>query len=190
MDDRVAQPDDIPELVERARNGDAESFARLYRHYLTPIYRFLYWRVKNREDADDLAQTVFTKAWNAIPSLQKEGNHFTAWLYTIARNAAMDYWRKKKEVLFDIPEAIEGRMDPAPDTAMDAVERAEGASILRKALGVLNDDQQEIIILRFFEEMSNKEISNITGKTEAAIRQIQCRALKMMRDFCKQRKIL
>lgn len=189
MDDHTS-PEEILELVERARGADAEAFAQLYRRYLTPMYRFLFWRVKNREDADDLTQTVFLKAWNAIPSLQKNGNHFTAWLYTIARNAAMDYWRKKKEVLFDVPEAIEERVDPAPGTAMDDVERSQNAAALREALGTLTGDQQEIVILKFFNELSNAEISSITGKTEVAIRQIQCRALKSMRDFCKRQGLL
>ena len=172
-------------LIKKAKEGDAEAFGVLYTKYVTPIYRFVYLRVRSREDAEDLTQAVFMKAWNAMPRFEERGNPFSSLLYTIARNSVIDYWKKKKEVsLEDDAEMMQNIRDQDADPFADTLRREDTQNVLA-ALRRLSDDQQEIIALKFIQDLSNKEIAEITGKTEEAIRALQHRALKALREHFK-----
>ncbi len=175
----------IRAAVARAQRGDREAFAELYRQYLTPIYRFVFLRVKSREEAEDLTQSVFMKAWAAIREYRERGNPFSAWLYAIARNAVVDRWKKKKEVRLGAEEQ-DDLFARIPDDAPNPTERAESRERqerIRTAIQHLSEDQQELVILKFIDDLSNHEISAITGKSEDAIRQLQFRALKALRNI-------
>lgn len=170
-----------------AKQGDAQAFSALYELYFTPIFRFIYFRVQSREEAEDLVQTVFLKVFRSLPNFHEQNASPLAYFYTVARNAIIDYWRKKKSVsLEDYEEMAENILDDKADP-FESLERLASAKILRKALGVLTDEQREVIVLKFINELSNKEIAQLISKNEGAIRQIQCRALKAMRDFLKNR---
>ena len=197
----MKSPEELKQLVEQAKNGDSAAFSNLYEHYLTPIFRFIFFRVRTREDAEDLTQHVFVKAWSALPEfgpsplLESEprsrrpaggSGSFSAWLYRIARNTTIDYWRKKKPLSLDPSSAtFQNRRDDTAD-AHEAASQKEEAEHIRKALHVLGEDQQTILTLKFIEDLSNKEIAHITGKTEGAIRQIQSRALRALRQHLKE----
>lgn len=171
-------------IIEKAKNGDQEAFGYLYTTYLTPIYRFIYYRVKNEQEAEDLTQTVFLKAWNAVGSYEHQGHQFTAWLYTIAKNTVTDYWKKKKDILIDEPEITLGHI-PSDSDPMDDIQKQQLSEAVRTLLKKLSEDQQMIITLKFIDELSNKEIAAITGKNEDAIRALQYRALKALSEHCK-----
>ncbi len=151
-----------------------------YESYIAPIFRFVYFKVRNYHDAEDLTQTVFLKAWKNL-SRYKEKNQFLSWLYAIARNTVIDYWKKKKEISLDIETmkiVIDGRQDLA-----QAIEQEEDLDKIMAAVELLTEDQQEIIILKFIEDFSNREISAITKKNEDAVRQLQTRAIKSLKDI-------
>jgi RNA polymerase sigma-70 factor (ECF subfamily) len=175
----------IREAIHKATNGNMAAFEELYAHYLTPIYRFVFFRVKSREEAEDITQNVFLKAWHAIKRYRDEGKPFSAWLYAIARNTVIDHWKKKKEVRLnaeDSEEIFAQIPDNAPNPA-ERMEQSDRARMVRKAIEHLSEDQQELVIMKFINDLSNKEISEITGKSEDAIRQMQFRALKALREL-------
>ena len=145
-------PEELNELVQQAKYGDSAAFTHLYDYYLTPIFRFIYFRVRTKEDAEDLCQQVFVKAWKALPEFEHEGTSFSAWLYRIARNTTIDYWRKKKSLSLDPSSpAFHNREDTAPTPDISAQKRDE-AGLIRDSLHILNEDQQNILVLKFIEK--------------------------------------
>jgi RNA polymerase sigma-70 factor (ECF subfamily) len=183
-------PDELKELVSKAKYGDPAAFTHLYDFYLTPIFRFIYFRVKSKEDAEDLAQHVFVKAWSALPKYEHEGKSFSAWLYRIARNTTIDYWRKKKSVPMEPDSSIFTNKPDMGDNPQEAAQRKEESEKIRNSLHLLNEDQQTILALKYIEELSNAEIAEITGKSEGAIRQVQSRGLKVLRLHFKEHNML
>lgn len=173
----------LKDQIEKAKAGDRDAFGYLYTEYLTPIYRFIYFRVKNQQEAEDLTQHVFIKAWEAMNRYQEKGFSLSAWLYVIARNTIIDFWKKKKADLVDEPEKIFGHLeDPKADHHRD-MEQQERRVELLKAMQKLSDDQQTILTLKFINELSNKEIEEITGKNQDAIRALQYRGIKALRQY-------
>lgn len=155
-----------------------------YEKYIAPIFRFIYFRVKNYQEAEDLTQTVFLKAWKNLDKYKKQNNPFSSWLYIIARNTTIDYWKKRKELDFD-----DKIFNGLPDNSniLQEIENENDFQRIAESIGILTEDQQEIIILKFIEELSNKEISAILGKNEDAVRQLQSRALKSLRNILEEK---
>ena len=172
-------------LVSLAQSGNKEAFGQLYTGYFTPIYRFLYWRSRHKETAEDLTQTVFLKAYQSLPSFESTGTPFLSWLYTIARNLYLDHAKKKRSVLPDEPETfwenLPGVLPPTEEASLGR----ENKEILARALSGLSDDQLELVILRFIEDRSYEEIAKITGKNEEALRALNYRAMKLLREKLK-----
>lgn len=165
-------------------NWQPERFEELYERFFTPVFRYILLRVKNRAEAEDLAQTVFMKAYQANPP-GKAGQQLSLnYFFTIARNTVIDHWRKKKDLVVDDPEA---EFESIPDTENpehDAMS-GEAAAAVRKALDQVSPSEQEVLILRFMNELSTKEIAKLLGKTEVAVRQLQSRGLKVLRGHLK-----
>ena len=86
-------------LINRAKSGEAKAFGLLYDHYIPQIYRFIYLKVTNREEAEDLTHQVFMKAWQNINNYEERGFQFSSWLYQISRNQVIDFYRQKKQYL-------------------------------------------------------------------------------------------
>jgi len=168
------------EIVKAAKQGDERAFSRLYEYYISPIFRFIYFRVKDYTEAEDLTQIVFLRAWDALPNYLQKKTPFSSWLYTIAKNAIIDYWRKKKD--WQISDLTQETIKDDKRPVDDLIEEEEDFRTLRDAIGLLTEDQQEVIILKFIEGLSNKEIAKIIGKKEEAIRQLQSRAIKALKE--------
>jgi len=155
-----------------------------YEKYIAPIFRFIYFRVKNHQEAEDLTQTVFLKAWKSIGKYKKQNNPFSSWLYAIARNTIIDYWKKKKELNLD--EGVSDILDSGSNVLQEIENESDFQQIM-ESIDILTEEQQEIIILKFIEDLSNKEISEILGKNEDAVRQIQSRALKSLKNILEEK---
>lgn len=177
------------ELMLRAKNGDTDAFERLYEIYFIPVFRYIYFRVKNRENAEDLVQEVFLKVFNSISKFQEKGKSPLNFFFTVARNAVIDYWRKKKEVKFDNPQDIL-KISDRDESPWSLLQKNETVSMVNKAIKYLPNDQQEVIILKFINDLSNEEIAGLLKKNEAAVRQLQSRALKNLRKRFKDLKNL
>lgn len=171
-----ADPDALSALVDRARNGDAEAFGALYDRFQPEIVRYLAHRVGDPDTAEDLAQQVFLKAWQAIPRYEARGVPFKAWLYRMAHNQMVDHFRTRKQTAdldgIDVPEDAE---------AESIVLAAEMSAALEQALGRLSEDHRQVLTLRFLMEKSAKEIGEIMGRKEVTVRGLQMRALQALR---------
>lgn len=163
-------------LVERAVRGDTTAFGTLYQLHLDAIYRYVYLRVGNQADAEDLTEQTFLKAWEALPRYKHRGYPFSSWLYRIAHNLVVDHHRRRKPVL-SAPQSDRVVRDNAQPTILDQVIRAEEAQTLASAIAQLSEEQQQIVILRFVEGLKHAEVARIMDKSEGACRIMQHRAL-------------
>src|ERR671939_1807989 len=166
--------DEAPDVITRARGGDREAFAELYDEYVDRVYRYLLYRVRDASDAEDLTSEVFTRAFANIKRYRWQGKSFLAWLYTIARNAVTDRMRRARPTV-DLDDAY-GVAEEGP-TAHDRAVRGEQVDALRGAVKHLTTEQQEVLVLRFVENMSSRQVAKVLGKNEGAIRALQFRAL-------------
>lgn len=174
------------ELFRQAKMGDSEAYGRLYQIYFTPVYRYIWLRVRQRELADDLTQNVFLKVYEALSRVKEQSGTPLAYFFTVARNTVIDHWRKKKDVVLGQEDDVWAALpDSAPDQHEQVVKKEISSSII-ESLEELTEDQREIITLKFVNELSNKEISEMLQKSEEAIRQLQCRALKTLRQVYKK----
>lgn len=175
-------------LVSRAIKGDAEAFGSLYTHYLEAIYRYIYFRIGDETEAEDLTEEVFVRAWEALPSYQTSEYPFKSWLYRIAHNLVVDHRRKRKPD--SLPEAELLAMPSGTTPPEDVIMSRQEAAAVAEAIQYLAEDEQQVVILRFIEGLSHKEISQIIGKSEGASRVVQHRALlKLYRYLVSNRKI-
>lgn len=156
--------DDISGLIENARQ-DPLAFAQLYDHFSKPIYRYLYSRVGNQADAEDLTAQTFLTALEKLPRYRERG-HFKAWLFTIARNKAMDHFRRKHpEVLLDVAEIQTEQNDMLAVVIQD--EQIQQLSALIKCL---DEDEQELLRLRYVADLSFAEMAALLGKRQDAVK--------------------
>ena len=164
-------------LVARAAKGDPEAFGRLYEHYLDAIYRYLYHRVSVKEDAEDLTELVFLRAWENLAGYRPGKAGFRAWLYRIAHNALIDHYRARQE-----PDPLEERhaVEDARADAEEHLEATEERDRLARAMLKLEPDHQHILVLRFIEGFRPREVATILNQNEGAVRVMQHRALKAL----------
>lgn len=163
-------------MVERAIAGDFDGFGELYMFYLDKIYRYIFLRTGNSQDAEDLTEQVFINAWEGLSTFKLRENRIINWLYKIAHNVVVDsYRRNAKRTEVSLEE--ESGWDEPPAFTLDEVIKSEEASALAAAIRQLSDEQQQVIILRFVEGMRHAEVATILGKSEGACRVIQYQAL-------------
>lgn len=172
---------DINTLITRAKKGDRNAFGEIYRQYLRRIYRFVYYFLGDSNLAEDLSQDTFIRAWRALPNFREERGTLQAFLFAIARNLVIDYQRKRKATALD---------DKV--LAIRSEENVEGEYVVKEerkkakaALARLAPDEKEVVLLRFFEELSYKEIAQITKENEGAVRVKVFRILKKLREYLK-----
>jgi len=171
------------EIVKKAKNGDQEAFSWLYQKYGEQIFRFIYWRTSDKHLAEDLLQEVFLKAWDKIESYKERNLPIKAWFYRIARNTVIDHYRTKKSD-FSLDDVSVELASYKPDLA-EKIDTNIEIEKIKKAINLLPDTQKEVIVLKFIEELTNKEIAKILKKSEGAIRLIQFRALRHLKEILK-----
>ncbi|MEK9154666.1 MAG: sigma-70 family RNA polymerase sigma factor [Patescibacteria group bacterium] len=172
-------------IIERAIGGEASAFGLLYDHYQPQIYRFVYLKVSHREEAEDLTHQVFLSAWQNITKYQYQGHLFSSWLYSIARNKVIDHYRTRKP-LTNIEFVAETEIQINSNGELNLDGRIEMEKVKKAIVSLLNDTEQDVIIMKFVEDLSQKEIAEIINKSEGAIKVIQHRALKKLKDSLNQ----
>ncbi len=175
-------PDDTEGLVSRARSGTETAYAELYDRFFQKIYRFIFYRVGHKQTAEDLAEDVFVKAFGNLHTLENNAT-FEGWLYQIARNKVIDYYRSKK-VLVPIEE-VENTLEYETNV-IDIVNLDFQQKTLIKLLKELTSEQQLVIKLKFFDDLTNPEIAQLLQKEEGAIRVIQHRAITKLKSLIEQ----
>jgi len=171
--------------VKRAVNGDTDAFSYIYEKNVTRIYNYIYYRIGSEADAEDLTARVFHRAFGHIEKYQEKGVPFTAWLYRIAHNLTANWYRdmqRRKEI------SLEDQLDlpHRGELPERQVERTQEKEILMKAIRRLPPDRQQLILLKYLEDLSNGEIALIMGKTEGAVKSLYHRSLISLREEIKE----
>jgi RNA polymerase sigma-70 factor (ECF subfamily) len=144
------------QLVKKAVSGDSDAFAGLYDTYVDEVYRFVLHRVNDEQTAEDITSQVFLKAWDNLGRYKARGVPFGAWLFQIARNTVIDYYRTRKETL-PLDADVVTEPDPATNVAKQVEKRLEG-EWLRSILMHLTDEQREVLTLKFINGMKTEEV--------------------------------
>ena len=165
------------ELVRRAQQGDREAFAVLYEEHFEGIYRYIFVRIRDQAEAEDLTQQVFLAALEALPSYRWRGVPFSSWLFRIAHNRVVDYMRKATK----FRSSPTADLAPAESDPAAAVEREMELAQLAELLEELTPLQQEVVSLRFSGGLSTAEVAKVMGKSEGAIKALQHSALVALR---------
>ena len=165
------------QAVIKSQNGDPRAFGVLYNLHIQGVYRFIYYKTHHKETAEDLTSLTFMKALEKIGTFNSEKASFKTWIYQIARNTVIDYYRQHHEVR-DIEDIWD--LETFEDIVRDTDTRMRLEDV-QKYLKTLKAEQREIILLRVWGNRSFKEIAEITGKTEAACKMSFKRTIEQMR---------
>src|SRR5437763_3006049 len=158
-------------LLIEAAQSDPARFVGLYEENFARVYAFIARRVRNRQEAQDLTSQVFERALANLHKFEWQGKPFAAWLYRMAANAIADHYHaQSRELQWQQPEITENE-----------IEVAEKRAMLSRCIDRLPQEQRRVLILRFFEERSIRDIAGQLGKSEGAIKQLQWRALQKLR---------
>lgn len=168
---------EIVRLVEKAASGNFEAFGKLYHIYVERIYRYVFYQVKDKMLAEDITADVFVKALKAINSCSGKESTFSAWLYRIAHNRVIDNFRSAKRTMTIEMETARNLSSPN----QEAGKTLDGQEWL-ELIADLPPNQRQVIILKFIEDMDNREIGRIMRKSQVAIRILQMRALGALRE--------
>jgi RNA polymerase sigma-70 factor (ECF subfamily) len=169
------------EILARASQGEREAFGLLYERYVERIFNYVYYRTGNTNDAEDLTARVFQRAMKHIVNYTDRGVPFSAWLYRIAHNLVANWHRdrsRKQEIpLDDLPILIAKGDHPERNLV-----RSQEQDALLKMIRTLPPERQNLLILKFVEDMSNAEIGAIMGRSEGAVKSLYHRTLLALRD--------
>jgi RNA polymerase sigma-70 factor (ECF subfamily) len=172
-DGRQADPD-LADVLAAQR--DRAAFAPIYRRYLDRVYAYAFYVLGDHHDAEDATERTFLAALNGIDGFRDEGATFRAWLFRIAHNVIANALRSRRRrrtaPLEAAPEPV------APDDPARLVARADELRRVRAALDTLSDERRQVIILRFVDGLSTREIGTVLGRSQGAVRVLQHRALR------------
>ena len=171
---------DDKELVQLAKD-DKEAFGELYERYMSKIYNYIYYRTSNQHDAEDLTAKVFFRAMSHIGNYVDKGVPFQAWLYRIAHNLVANWHRdqgRRKVIALD-DYVVHSLKSEAPDRLAEESEEQEK---LMEAIHRLPEERQQLLLLKFIEQLSNAEIGELMDRTEGAVKSLYHRTLLSLRD--------
>jgi RNA polymerase sigma-70 factor, ECF subfamily len=170
----VSSPD-LRELVEQGQQGNREALEELYLIHFDRIYSYLHMSVGNRHDAEDLTTQTFVKMLESIGKFRWRSAPFSAWLFRIAHNLAMDHFRANRrwQPEEDVPEPDPGEQSAAEQEALESIGRQSMLEMIER----LSHEQKQVLTLKFVFNFSNAEAATILDKTEGAIKSLQHRAL-------------
>jgi RNA polymerase sigma-70 factor, ECF subfamily len=164
-------------LIAEAAKTDPGAFGELYERYYMRVYRYVYHRLGNQADAEDVTALVFMKALEALPTYQTRRSSFAPWLFRITRNAVIDHYRRqRKQNPLEDAEHVAGAVDPMT-SALHSEQRTE----LRSLMKHLSDDQRDVVLMRYVSDLSFSEIASSLSKNEPAIRMLLHRGLRKLK---------
>jgi len=169
------------DVLARASQGDKDAFGELYECYTERIFNYVYYRTGNVHDAEDLTARVFQRAMNHIHNYTDRGVPFSAWLYRIAHNLVANWHRdrsRRQEIPIDDLPVLPAKGEHPEATLV----RTEEQDALLRLIRRLPSDRQNLLILKFVENLSNAEIGQIMGRSEGAVKSLYHRTLLALRD--------
>ncbi len=166
---------DVRRLVERAQRGDRDAIEELYLIHFDRIYSYLHMSVGNRHDAEDLTTQTFVKMLESIGRFRFRSAPFSAWLFRIAHNLAMDHFRAARRVQpeEEVPEPVGDAELSAEAVALHSIGRQGMLDMIEE----LSHEQRQVLTLKFVFNFANGDVATILGKTEGAVKSLQHRAL-------------
>jgi RNA polymerase sigma-70 factor (ECF subfamily) len=170
---------DDEQVIKQVKSGDADAFGLLYDQYSEVIFRYVYSHLENRLDAEDLTEEIFLRAWRALPKYDERGLPFSAFLFRIARNSLIDYYRQRK-VVQSIDDIEVQSHEAGPEEVVDA---QIANTDLRKKIAELREDYRNVIIFRFLSGLSPEETAQVMQRSVGAVRVLQHRALSALKDL-------
>lgn len=178
--DSVGDTENLKELILSAKKGNKDAFAAVYEQLFTPLYRYTFSRCRDQELTNDICQQAFLRFFQALPGYEPEKSPL-AYLFTIAKHLLINAGVKKSSLPFD-EVMLETTADENVHIVDDAHVRLLAESI-NDYLPRLTSDEEEVVRMHFYGELTHKEISHALGKEEATIRKIKERALKKLRNL-------
>lgn len=170
----------IDRLVEETQKGNTKAFGEIYDIYYVQIHKYVFYKI-SADHVDDVTASVFIKAWTHIKKYRKGSFPFSSWLFRIAHNAVIDHYRTNKE-FYELEEKIaDESMSPQMFT-----EQQLNSERVHHALRKLNSNYQEVILLKFMQDLSNREIAKALNTNETNVRTLQFRALKKLREILEE----
>ena len=167
-------------LVIKARQGDAEAFRKIYQELVDRIYRFIFYRLPNKEDSQEILQETFLNLWKFITDPEKEITHLQALTYKIAKNLIANFYSRRKET-FNL-EDVEYKLSGSGDLSVQIDLKIGIKQVLKKLEKLNNQDYKEVVEMKFLDDLSHKEIAKILDKSEENIRQLLSRAIKKIKS--------
>lgn len=166
---------DMPAVL--AAQSDRAAFAVLYRRYLDRVYAYSFYQLGDHHDAEDATERTFLAALRGLASFRDEGATFRAWLFRIAHNTVANAHRTRhRRRLEPLPPGLEGAATDADPAGL--VARADELRAVLNALSDLPEDRRQVVLLRFVDELSSREIGEVLGRSPAAVRVLLHRALR------------
>jgi len=171
--------DELEDLVLKSQAGDSGAFGRIYDLYVDKIYRYFSFRM-DAEEALDLTENVFLKCWQNINKYKPTTAGFKAWMFRIAHNLLVDYYRYSRTHQ-ELTEKIKDESDGGDPKFL--AEKSMNSLRLRSAMLRLKDKHREVLVLRFINDLGNDEIAKVLGKSEIYVRVLQHRAIKELKEI-------
>ncbi len=165
----------LDDLAARTAAGNHAAFAEIYRLLADDLYLYLRGQCHDATDAEDILSTVFFKAWRSARSYRKGSRKFRPWIFAIARNELKTYWRNATRWEEPLTEDIADGRDGS------TFDRVEAQRLILRCMRELTAEQREVVVLRFYGNLSHEEIGRIVGRREGAVRALLLRALRRMR---------
>lgn len=166
-------------LVDLAKDGDAEAYGQLYDHYVTGVFRFVYYRVGSQQLAEDLTSETFVRGLRAIQRFNWQGKDFGAWLTTIARNLVADHFKSSRARLEIVSETIPEGKATVPSPEQEVLTLISN-DMLFEAVNRLPSEQRDCVLMRFIQGLSIAQTAAALGRSEGAIKQLQLRAVRSL----------
>jgi len=170
----------LDDVLDRAIMGDEEAFSVLYQENVKKIYNYIFYRTGNIYDAEDITARVFQRALKHISNYKRTKVPFSAWLYRIAHNLVANWYRDSKHKR-ELPIENHSYIESNVDIPERQIEKQQEVEKLINAIHLLPGNRQQLLILKYVESMSNRDVGLIMGKSEGAIKSLYHRTLKELR---------
>lgn len=172
------------QLLRRIRSGDDSAFVETYDLFAPKIYRHILFRTDSPETAEDVMSETFLKAWEYVRTNSKDIQHLRAFLYRVANNLLVDFYRKRVRAAVPIDEDLERTLGDDPKHMPERVDMILQSDKLRQALTGLRPEVRELLVMRYLDDLSIDEIAEATGKNKNAVYVALHRGVKELKEVC------